>query len=619
MIGILTKIVTILTTAVISIAGLFGLNQPAQAPLGAQIPKVVAVFETSLASKITDSATSMTLVSATDKAGNPLSGYMCFVLDEGTASEEFVCGTASSTSVTGMIRGIDPVDGDLEVEALKEEHRRGASVKVTNYPQLAILSRILNGEETLPNIIEYSTSSLSFTDNAQIPSKKYVDDTVSAGAPDASEITKGLVEQATRSELGSETSSGDTSAPLFIPNQYFSTSSSATTTVPVTGSDGKLDQNFWDLTEDFTWSGEHSFSGTTTFSGNITSSSGTTTLATTTVSGDLTCTGTATIDKLVLANGSLTFLFGDGSDGDVVISTDTTLTRDMYYNNLTINSGTLYTNGYRIWVKGTLSGDGIIDNSGGNGGNGGNAVSTSLDGTAGSGGEGTPTGTLTGSPSGGAGGSGVGATGISGINEDPSIGVNGSSGGNGGWGGGGSGGAGGTATAENFIPKEKDLILTVSDSGIEKSRFCNVCFYGNTSGESLSPSAGSGGGGSGGVTYVNSVRNGGAGGGGGAGGTGGNVEIIAKTINGTFTIDATGGNGGNGGNGYKQGGGGGGGAGGAGGNILLIYSDISGFTGTLDVSGGVGGTGGANGYQEGSPAESGFDGNTGHIFKVKIP
>jgi len=31
-------------------------------------------------------------------------------------------------------------------------------------------------------------------------------------------------------------------------------------------------------------------------------------------------------------------LFGDGSDGDVTITGDTTLTRDMYYHNLTINA-----------------------------------------------------------------------------------------------------------------------------------------------------------------------------------------------------------------------------------------------------------------------------------------
>ena len=62
--------------------------------------------------------------------------------------------------------------------------------------------------------------------------------------------------------------------------------------------------------------------------------------------------------------------FGDGSDGAVVISTDTTLTRDMYYTDLTINATkTLFTNWYRIFGTGTLSGAGIINNDGWNGWN----------------------------------------------------------------------------------------------------------------------------------------------------------------------------------------------------------------------------------------------------------
>jgi hypothetical protein len=49
-------------------------------------------------------------------------------------------------------------------------------------------------------------------------------------------------------------------------------------------------------------------------------------------------------------------VFGFGQDGDVTIASDTTLTRDMYYNNLTINSSCdLDTNGYRVFVKGTLT------------------------------------------------------------------------------------------------------------------------------------------------------------------------------------------------------------------------------------------------------------------------
>lgn len=60
--------------------------------------------------------------------------------------------------------------------------------------------------------------------------------------------------------------------------------------------------------------------------------------------------------------------FGDGSDGDVVISVNTTLTRDMNYNNLTINAGvTLYPDGYIIYVKNVLTVDGIINRNGNDG------------------------------------------------------------------------------------------------------------------------------------------------------------------------------------------------------------------------------------------------------------
>lgn len=48
--------------------------------------------------------------------------------------------------------------------------------------------------------------------------------------------------------------------------------------------------------------------------------------------------------------------FGDGSDWDVTISSNTTLTRDMYYNNLTVNTAiTLDPAWYAIYVKWTLT------------------------------------------------------------------------------------------------------------------------------------------------------------------------------------------------------------------------------------------------------------------------
>lgn len=49
-------------------------------------------------------------------------------------------------------------------------------------------------------------------------------------------------------------------------------------------------------------------------------------------------------------------IYGSGYDGNVTISTNTTLTRDMYYNNLTIADGVhLNTAGYRVFVRNSLS------------------------------------------------------------------------------------------------------------------------------------------------------------------------------------------------------------------------------------------------------------------------
>lgn len=259
--GITTKIIAGLIALLLAVSGFLGgisYVYTTQTQLGTTIPIVVALFETSLASKITSTATSMTLITGTDKEGNSLSGTYGFVIDEGTASEEFVTASCTATACSSLARGISVVTGNTEITALKKSHRRGASVKISNHPQLAVISRILNGDETIPNIISYA-SQPTFTGNEEIPTKKYVDDTVSAGAPDASTTTKGLVEIATTAELIAGTASGGTSALLVAPNSFFNDGSSATNLVPVTGTDGKLSQGFLDLTEGYTWTGAHVF------------------------------------------------------------------------------------------------------------------------------------------------------------------------------------------------------------------------------------------------------------------------------------------------------------------------------------------------------------------------
>ena len=116
--------------------------------LGA-IPNEVAFFEDSLASKITSTQTTMTLVKGTNKTGNIASSTYGFVIDEGSAQEEVVICDCTATACTNCKRGISDVDGQTETTALKFEHRRGAVVKMTDHPSLVRLIRSVNGTDAI--------------------------------------------------------------------------------------------------------------------------------------------------------------------------------------------------------------------------------------------------------------------------------------------------------------------------------------------------------------------------------------------------------------------------------------------------------------------------------------
>lgn len=196
---------------------------------GATIPTVVALFETSLQSSITSTAASATLVKGTDKEGTSLTGTIGFVIDEGTADEEFITCSASGTALTSCTRGISVTQPASSSAALKKSHRRGASIKITNYPQLAILSRILNAQSSVPNTLYYpSAVSLSTASSSVLVHKNYVDNVATAGAPDATLTVKGLSELATVAEINAGTGLGGTSARLFINPSYLASSNYST-------------------------------------------------------------------------------------------------------------------------------------------------------------------------------------------------------------------------------------------------------------------------------------------------------------------------------------------------------------------------------------------------------
>lgn len=292
--------------------------------------------------------------------------------------------------------------------------------------------------------------------------------------------------------------------------------------------------------------------------------------------------------------------FGDGSDGDVTVAGTTTITRDMFYNNLTV-TGTLNTDGYRVFVKGTLSGTGTIAN---------NNTSAGGDGPAGTVGGPGIAGTAKGSgiwkgvagSAGGAGGDGSPAAvaGTAGINGNKGV-------------AGAAGGAGGNGSSSNGAAAGGAGTNDTTKPIFDKFNAINFAYY--SASATLAQYSLTGSGGGGGAGGENGVGYGGSGG--GSGGTGGVIILIAKTWAGNFTISATGANGGAGGAGAAGNtGGGGGGAGGAGGTVIVVYGTKT-WTGSYTLTGGTGGAGGAK-AGTGTDGAAGSNGTTGVYYEYDI-
>lgn len=231
--------------------------------IGTAIPAVIATFETSLANKITSSQTTMTLVSGDTGDSTTLNGTYGFVIDEGTASEEFVIADCVDTACTDMSRGISTVTGTSSVTALQKSHRRGASVKITNHPVLLTIIRILNGQGTLPSLLTYDGLSIGAGDSGDtLIDKDYADALVASGVATATEAVFGGGTLSTQLEMAS--SSYSVEDPRLLHSRYATSSPDVRGLyIPVTENDGYLNQGFIDLSEDFTFTGNNTMASTT--------------------------------------------------------------------------------------------------------------------------------------------------------------------------------------------------------------------------------------------------------------------------------------------------------------------------------------------------------------------
>jgi len=223
----------------------------------------------------------------------------CITIQPGNTSgkQEFASFTGltqnsdGTATLSGVSRGLERYEPFSASTTLQTAHAGGSQVVVSNSPPCfyenytaSTQDETITGQWTFSDLPE---SSLVATTSSQFTNKAYVDATANAGAATSTETNGGIVELATQLEMASSTDNGATK-PTVVQSKYGTSTPSGTSYsglyFPVSKNNGKLSQLWLDLTESFSWSGNHNFTGTGAYTGTNTFSA-TTTMATTTSTG----------------------------------------------------------------------------------------------------------------------------------------------------------------------------------------------------------------------------------------------------------------------------------------------------------------------------------------------
>lgn len=144
--------------------------------MASKLTKVVANFETSLATKLANGAVAGALTSITDKNSVALpAGKYCMIVDRGTGDEEHLLFDLSGTAISNIFsvsrQGVQTVG----VQNLNG-HRAGSKCYLTDFVNLKVIVDILNGVDSLDSAspVKYDADP-TFNDSKQLVSKGYVD------------------------------------------------------------------------------------------------------------------------------------------------------------------------------------------------------------------------------------------------------------------------------------------------------------------------------------------------------------------------------------------------------------------------------------------------------------
>jgi len=186
-------------------------------------------------------ATSITLKSMLDIDGGILTmsgtfgstGYATLQPGEGDLEEQIsFTGLTNNANGTTTLSGVSTVSfvyPYTETSGLAKTHAGSTTLVISNtsgfYNKLTSKSddETITGTWTFtnPNYPRMDTATPPPTDDEQLATKKYVDDTAVSGAPDATLTVKGIVEVATAAEINSGATTGGTGASVVVrPDQF---------------------------------------------------------------------------------------------------------------------------------------------------------------------------------------------------------------------------------------------------------------------------------------------------------------------------------------------------------------------------------------------------------------
>lgn len=159
--------------------------------MATELGKIIADFQTSLATTIAVGGTSGTLVSNTDDDGVTLpNGRYFFTIDGGNAFKEHISCTLTGKEMTD-IHSVSRQG--VETSGAVKTHRVGATIIITDFAHIKKLNNLLDGTTDLDadNPLKYDADP-SITNDAELATKKYMDAVANNGSPDASTSAKGI-------------------------------------------------------------------------------------------------------------------------------------------------------------------------------------------------------------------------------------------------------------------------------------------------------------------------------------------------------------------------------------------------------------------------------------------